>query len=314
MTVDLNTRTWTSAAQLGEEASARIRLAQADHWLRTDHGIDALEKHLDCIDVAVVHGFRSTMLDANVPNEYIADIVSRQPNRLVGFAGIDPIAPGSLNEIHRILEMGLSGITMSPSMQGVHPTHSSAMRIYEVCEERGIPIMVSRPDIALPSSVLEFDRPGCWDEVARTFPALKLVIGNLGYPWIDETLALVQKHENLFTDLAVVATRPWLIRGALLSASALGVMDRILFASGWPANTPAQAIESLYSLNTFTQGSGQPSVPRSEIRTIIERDTLSALGIERSPAIGRSSTDRGNVNFHATQEENGSNLNPTSVD
>ena len=312
MIIDLNTRTWTSPAQLGEQAATRIRMTQADHWLRQDHGIDALDAHLECIDVAVVHGFRSSMLDAHVPSEYIAEVVSRQPNRLVGFAGIDPIAPGSLNEISKILEMGLSGITISPSMQGVHPTHSAAMRIYESCEDRGIPIMVSRPDIALPSSVLEFDRPSGWDEVARSFPKLKIVIGSLGYPWIDETLVMVQKHENIYTDLSVMATRPWLVRNALLTANALGVMDKIFFASGWPADRPARAIESLYSLNTFNQGSGQPSVPRSEIRTIIERDTLSELGIDRTPASSRAS-ERGNASFHAVREAD-STSTPLPID
>jgi predicted TIM-barrel fold metal-dependent hydrolase len=159
------------------------------------------------------------------------------------------------------------------------------MRIYEACEERGLPVMVSRPEIPLASSVMEFDRPGNWDEVARNFPNLKIVIGGLGFPWIDETLALLQKHENLFADLSIVVSRPWQVRTALLNAHSLGVLDQILFASGWPATTPAHAIETLYSLNTFNQGNPQPSVPRSEIRKIIERDSLSALGIERTPGI-----------------------------
>lgn len=283
MTVDLNTRTWTSPAQLGEEAAERLRLSQADHWLRADQGTDALVSDMQCVDVAVVHGFRSAMLGAHVPSEQIAELVSSHPGSIVGIAGIDPLAPGSSDEIQRIIEMGLSGVTISPSMQGLHPTHSAAMRLYEACESRGLPLMVSRPEIPLASSVLEFDRPGNWDEVARTFPGLKIVLSGLGFPWIDETLALVQKHENLYTDLSIVVSRPWQVRTALLNAQALGVMDRILFASGWPATTPTQAIEILYSLNTF-QGSGQASVPRSEIRTIIERDSLAALGIERAPA------------------------------
>ena len=44
----------------------------------------------------------------------------------------------------------------------------------------------------------------------------------------------------------------------------MGVMDKILFASGWPATTPAKAIETLCSLNTYSQGTAS-SVPRSEI-------------------------------------------------
>ena len=91
------------------------------------------------------------------------------------------------------------------------------------------------------------------------------------------------------------ATRnPWATWNTLLNAQALGesttnIMDRLLFASGWPAQSPSHAIERLYSLNSFAQGSNLPTVPRATIRSIIERDTLTALGIELPP--GRTGAD-----------------------
>jgi predicted TIM-barrel fold metal-dependent hydrolase len=101
-----------------------------------------------------------------------------------------------------------------------------------------------------------------------------------------------------------VVARPWQVRTALLNAQALGVLDQILFASGWPATTPAHAIETLYSLNTFSQGNAQPSVPRSEIRTIIERDSLAALGIDRNPGNAMTNeTDPSKFKSIRTDEE-----------
>ena len=270
------------------------------HWLRADHGPAALLDSLACVDVACVHGFRSAMLEANVPNEYLAELVSNHPDSLIGIAGIDPLAPGAINEVERVLELGLSGITISPSMQGLHPTHSAAMRIYEACEAKRMPVMVSRPSVGLPASVMEFDRPAAWDEVARTFPALHIVIGGLGFPWVDETLTLIQKHEHVFADLSTLTKNPWATWNALLTAQALSegtsnVMDRLLFASGWPAMSPARAIETLYSLNAFSQGSHLPTIPRATIHSIIERDTLATLGIDRSPsATGNGALGRNN--------------------
>ena len=295
MIVDTNTRCWSSSNQLGPSAAAVIRRSNGEHWLRGDHGPDALIDRIECVDIAMVHGFRSQMLEANIPNEFIAQLVARHPDRLIGIAGIDPLVPESENELERALELGLSGISIAPSMQGLHPTHSSAMRVYEACEDKKMPVMVSRPEIGIPQSVLEFDRPLAWDEVARTFPDLKIVLSGVGFPWVDETLLLLQKHENLFADLSFLTRNPWATWNALLNAQALGesttnVMDRLLFASGWPAQTPAEAIERLYSLNAFSQGSNLPSIPRSTIHSIIERDTLAVLGIERSPAAGNAAT------------------------
>ncbi len=39
-------------------------------------------------------------------------------------------------------------------------------------------------------SKMEFGRPYLLDEVARTFPKLRLVIAQMGQPWVDETLCL----------------------------------------------------------------------------------------------------------------------------
>lgn len=291
MIIDVNTRAWTSPAQLGADTALALARSQSDRWLRTDASGSALVAELDCVDVALVHGFRSLMLDAHVPAESLAELIAMQPDRLLAIGGVDPLAPDALDEVERIVGLGLSGLTISPSMQGVHPTHSAAMRLYETCETRQLPVFISRPRIELPRSIFEFDRPGNFDEVARSFPGLRLVIGGLGTPWVQETIALLAKHEHIYADLSALTTNPWALWNALLSAKANDVMDRLLFASGWPCRTPAEAIETLYSLNTFSQGSQLPSIPRTAIRSIVERDTLALLGMTRTPSNATADTD-----------------------
>ena len=101
----------------------------------------------------------------------------------------------------------------------------------------------------------------------------------MGYPWIDELLVLAGKHEHVFAEVSGVATRPWQLFNALSTASSLGVMDRLLFGSGFPLSTPQQAIESLYSVNVSVKGTPLPSISRSLIKEIVERDALHCLGI-----------------------------------
>ena len=57
-------------------------------------------------------------------------------------------------------------------------------------------------------------------------------------------------------------------------------MGKLLFGSGFPHDDPARAIESLYTLNAFSQGTQLPSLARSSVRAIVEHDPLPALGIE----------------------------------
>jgi predicted TIM-barrel fold metal-dependent hydrolase len=115
--------------------------------------------------------------------------------------------------------------------------------------------------------------------VARSFPTLPIVIGELGYPWIDEALVLMGKHERVWADLSGIVARPWQLYTTLLTAVGLGVMDKLLFASGFPFEQPAKAIENLYSLHALSQGTTMPGIPRALIRGIVERDALECLGI-----------------------------------
>lgn len=191
-------------------------------------------------------------------------------------------------QVDEAIRLGMIAVSLSPVCAGFHPTHSQAMRLYERCAESGLPVFVSRGAPLSPSGILEFGRPGAWDEVARTYPTLPIVIGEIGYPWIDEALVLAGKHENVWAEVSGVASRPWQLYNVLLAALSLGVMDKLLFGSGFPHELPARTIENLYSLNAINHGTQLPAVPRAMIRAIVERDSLRAIGVDRADVAPRA--------------------------
>jgi hypothetical protein len=60
-----------------------------------------------------------------------------------------------------------------------------------------------------------------------------------------------------------------------------GVMDKLLFGSGFPFGNAGECIETLLGFNKLLADTNLPTVPRGNIRSIIERDTLGVLGIEK---------------------------------
>ncbi len=68
-------------------------------------------------------------------------------------------------------------------------------------------------------------------------------------------------------------------------------MDKLLFGSGFPHDTPARTIEALYTLNAFGQGTPLPSIARSSIKAIIEKNSLACLGIETELASGHAAVE-----------------------
>jgi hypothetical protein len=237
---------------------------------------------MSCVDASLVLGHRADLAGAYVPNELIASYVSRDQQHRLGIAGIDPLASTIEHDLSSAVDLGLVGIAISPSLAGFHPTHSAAMKVYEKCCEQQLPVIVTIPQPIPASAILDFARAIHWDEVARTFPELRIMFTQMGYPWIDELLVLAGKHKHVFAEVSGVATRPWQVYNALSTAWSLDVMDRLLFGSGFPISSPQHAIESLYSVNVSIKGTPLPPIPRAKVKDIVERDALKCLGINQT--------------------------------
>jgi predicted TIM-barrel fold metal-dependent hydrolase len=292
MIVDCHTHIWQSPDQLGQvdlgeqsrlrARTPRVAVTGRTVW-RSTPAADP-EHHWQqsgMVDKSIVLGFKSKYLRAEIPNRFVADYVSRDPEKLIGFAGIDPTERSAIADLRLAKnELRLRGVTISPANQDFHPTDTRAMNLFAEAEQLGMPVLVHPVGQFTEQSKLEFARPYLLDEVARTFPRLRIVIAQLGQPWIDETVVLLGKHSNVFADVSGLLGRPWQAYNALVNAHQYGVMDKLLFGSDFPYTSASECIEALYSLNQIAQGTQLPVVPREALRGIVERDTLSLLGLE----------------------------------
>ena len=291
MIVDCHTHIWQSPDQLGQletgHASVRSRrrapriTADKSPW-RNPPAADP-EYHWaqsGTVDKSIVLGFKSRYLHAEIPNRYVADYVKRFPQKLIGFAGIDPTEEGAVDEVHTAKEeLRLLGLTLSPANQDFHPADSRAMDVYAEAEKLGMPILFHPSGQFSEKSKLEFGRPYLLDEVARSFPKLRIVIAQLGQPWVEETIVMLGKHANVYADVSGLLGRTWQAYNALVSTYQHGIIDKLLFGSDFPYTNATECIEALYSINQLAQGTNLPLVPREALRGIVERDTLSLLGL-----------------------------------
>jgi len=241
------------------------------------------DQDLACIDVAAVVGEAQRALGVADPAADLAACVARDPDRRIGFAGLNPLDDGAADALERVQELGLHGVVISPADQGYRPTHDDCLAILERCTEARLPVMVTNPRLQSSASVLEFARPMLLDEAMRQTPGLTLIVGDLGFGWLDETLTLVSKHERCYAEISGVVRRPWALYGALMSAFERKILHKLLFGSGYPDDTPERVIERIYTINTVRAGSFLPTIPREALRGLVERDSLACLAIRRAP-------------------------------
>jgi len=292
MTLDLHTRLWTSTEQFGPSVAAQMRRRRIDAW--DDHSADAddHQQAMEPVTAAVLLGFESKLLGGSIPHEQVASYLTRDPDRLLGFAGIDPKADTyPTQSVEKAIALGLVGVTVNPAAAGFHPTDTRAMALFEACQHHKLPVLIECGTVMAREARMEFARPALLDEVIREFPELKLVLGTFGDPWVEEGVALLAKHPNVYADISGFTARPWQLFNALLTAHQLGTMDQVLFGSNFPFVTPEQAIKTIYSVNTLTQGTHLPSVPREQLRSVVERDTVQVLGLKREKSAQPTPTE-----------------------
>ncbi len=301
MIVDCYTHTWESADQLGRcvpptcrtetPFSVLPRVANQDSR-QSVPGVDGstglhaagLARHQvasEPVDTTIVLGFRAHYLEAEISNDQVASYVSQDRDRLIGFAGIDPSHPKeAIGELRRARnELSMPGVAVAPAAQDFHPSNSQAMLVYAEAASLGMPILFHTGVYSTPATKLEYARPVLLDEVARELPDLKIIIAHMGYPWVNETVLLLAKHRSVFAETSWLLGDPWQAYQALLTAYQHGVMDKLLFGSGFPQAAASFCIEALYSINHLVHGTNLPTIPREQLRGIVERDTFSLLGI-----------------------------------
>jgi predicted TIM-barrel fold metal-dependent hydrolase len=238
--------------------------------------LEACEKVDACIVLACGAGSNAEV------NKEVGKYV-KGSRKMVGFAIINPAEDkiGTRNIRANTSELGLAGVVVYCPASKFHPAHSRAMRFYEACEELALPVFFHSGAPFGPDAVLDYAQPYLLDEVARRFGSLKIIIGSMGGPFVPQTICMLAKHENVYADLTISPEKVWQIYNIVVSAHEAGVMDKLLFGSGYPFARADNCIETLLGFNKLLADTNLPTVPREKIRGIIERDTLALLGISK---------------------------------
>jgi hypothetical protein len=249
-----------------------------------EQDVDTTEHLAACqtVDAAIV------LADARQPydktNKTLSEYVKQHQEKMVGFAVIEPTRAGLTTKELTVFKekLGLAGAVLYCCRCGFHPVHSRAMQFYQAAEQLSMPVFFHNGSETNPRSVLDYAQPYLLDEVARTFPDLKIIIGGMGQPFLQQTLMMIAKHENVFADLAIRPDSIWKVYNTIIAAYEADVMDKLFFGSGYPFGSAGECIETLLGFNKLLGDISLPRVPRGEIRNIVERDTLRLLGIEHS--------------------------------
>ena len=170
----------------------------------------------------------------------------------------------------------MRGVKIAPTYQGFNPLSAEAFDLYEAIARRKLPVVWHQGVTFVRKSILAYALPRQIDEVALKFPEMKIVIAHMGHPWIDECVAVIRKHPNVYADISALNPRPIQFRAALTSAGEYKCAHKLLFGTDFPFSRIVDTVELL------KQWRGDPTTPPvlvDAIDGILARDPLEVLGI-----------------------------------
>ncbi len=142
-------------------------------------------------------------------NDEVAEFVAAFPNRFVGVATVDLAKPvAAVRELERAINsLGFKALRIVPWLWKLPPNDKLYYPLYVKCIELDIPFctQVGHTGPLMPS---ETGRPVPYlDEVALTFPELRIVAGHIGHPWTNEMISVAWKHDIVYIDTSAYLPR-----------------------------------------------------------------------------------------------------------
>ena len=207
-------------------------------------------------DGYVVQSVASTPHHVSSINHFIAAEVAAAGGCLTGLGAMHPDTEDKAAVIEEILSLGLHGVKLHPDMQRFNIDDPRVYPLYELCAERGLPILMHMGDPRY-----DFSHPDRLHRVLTDIPELVVVGAHMGgwdnWDYACERLA---GHRNLYVDssssIAAAGKHHGLVPEiiyldhdhATRLIRAWGA-DKVIFGTDYPMWSPEADIEAFFDLD-----------------------------------------------------------------
>lgn len=208
------------------------------------------------IDGYVVQSVASTPHHVSSINHFIAAEVAAANGRLTGLGAMHPDTEDKAAAMDEICALGLQGVKLHPDMQRFAIDDPRVYPLYQLCAERGLPILMHMGDPRY-----DFSHPDRLHRVLSDIPELVVVGAHMGgwdnWDYACERLA---GHRNLYVDSSssiaaagkhhgLVPEVVYLDRDRATRLIRAWGADRVIFGTDYPMWSPEADVEAFFDLD-----------------------------------------------------------------
>ena len=194
------------------------------------------------IDHSIVQSVATTPKQVSSINRFISETVSSSGGRLTGLGTLHPDSEDIAADVDELISLGLHGVKLHPDIQKFKIDDYRCLKIYELCEKKGLPILMHTGDYRY-----DYSNPNRLVPVLEIYDKLTVVGAHFGgWSVWREAARKLRGFRNLYVDTSssLYDLRISEARELIYMYSA----DRILFGTDFPMWAPDEEIERYKAL------------------------------------------------------------------
>ncbi len=217
------------------------------------------------IDHFVVQSVATTPKQVASINEFIAGAVAQSGGKFTGLGTLHPESEDIAADLRHLQSLGLKGVKLHPDIQRFKIDDYRCLKIYELCEREGLPILMHTGD-----SRYDFSNPNRLLPVMKIYTGLTVIGAHLGgWSVWDEAADALCELPNLYVDCS--SCMPFLPHEQVAQLIRRYGTERVLFGTDFPMFRPSAELPNFLALG-FSE---------EENRQMLSGNAQALYGIEK---------------------------------
>lgn len=194
------------------------------------------------IDHSLVQSVATTPKQVQSINEFIADTVKKSDGRLTGLGTLHPNSDDLRGDVEHLISLGLKGVKLHPDIQNFKVDDYRCLKIYELCEEFSLPLLMHTGDKRYDNS-----NPNRLIPILQIYDHLTIIGAHFGgWSIWEEASHVLCDIPNLLVDCS--SSMPWISDEKTVEIIRRYGADRVLFGTDFPMWSPVIELERFMTL------------------------------------------------------------------
>ncbi len=194
------------------------------------------------VDHSIVQSVATTPKQVQSINEFIAATVNAAPERLTGLGTLHPNSDDLRGDVEHLISLGLKGVKLHPDIQNFKVDDYRCLKIYELCEEFGLPILMHTGDKRYDNS-----NPNRLIPILEIYDKLVIIGAHFGgWSIWEEASHVLCDIPNLYVDCS--SSMPWISDEKTVEIIRRYGAQRVLFGTDYPMWSPVKELDRFMTL------------------------------------------------------------------